>query len=139
MLFSIKHPFFIALSTLSLLCVIPPVLKAEPIKVVLEDREPEAATGFNVKKAVIGNEYMVASANPYATKAGLVMLEKGGSAVDAVIAAQLVLTLVEPQSSGIGGGTFMLHWHEQSNQQLTSFDGRETAPKSATSELFLDK
>jgi len=117
----------------------PLALNAEPNnKTVQEDREPEAATGYTTKKAVFGQEFMVASANPYATKAGLAMLEKGGSAVDAVIAAQMVLTLVEPQSSGIGGGTFILHWHEE-NKKLTSFDGRETAPQAATSDLFLDK
>lgn len=103
-----------------------------------EVREPEAATGFHQKKAVIAQEYMVIAANPYASKAGLAMLDKGGSAVDAAIAAQLVLTLVEPQSSGIGGGGFMLHWHDK-KQKLTTFDGRETAPQAATSELFLNK
>ncbi|MCP4986623.1 MAG: gamma-glutamyltransferase [Colwellia sp.] len=103
-----------------------------------EIREPEAATGFNQKKAVSAKEYMVIAANPYASKAGLSMLEKGGSAVDAAIAAQLVLSLVEPQSSGIGGGTFMLHWHDK-KQQLTTFDGRETAPHTADSDLFLDE
>lgn len=103
-----------------------------------EVREPEAATGFNQKKAVTTKDFMVVAANPYASRAGVEMLEKGGSAVDAAIAAQLVLSLVEPQSSGIGGGTFMLHW-DKKDQQLTTFDGRETAPKSATSELFLNK
>ena len=101
-----------------------------------EVREPEAATGFYAKEAVLGKEYMVASANPYASKAGFAMLEAGGSAVDAAIAVQLVLTLVEPQSSGIGGGAFMLHWHNE-DKKLTTLDGRETAPKSATSDLFL--
>ena len=103
-----------------------------------EVREPEGATGFNQKKAVAKQKYMVVAANPYAAKAGLSMLEKGGSAVDAAIAAQLVLSLVEPQSSGLGGGTFMLHW-DKTNKNLTTFDGRETAPKAATSELFLDE
>ncbi|QBG34762.1 gamma-glutamyltransferase [Litorilituus sediminis] len=101
-----------------------------------EVREPEAATGFYAKEAVLGKEYMVASANPYASQAGFAMLEAGGSAVDAAIAVQLVLTLVEPQSSGIGGGAFMLHWHN-GEKKLTTFDGRETAPKSAMSDLFL--
>ena len=103
-----------------------------------EIREPEAATGFNQNQAVSSKQYMVVAANPYASQAGLDMLEKGGSAVDAAIAAQLVLSLVEPQSSGIGGGTFMLHWHNK-EQKLTTFDGRETAPQAATSELFLDE
>jgi len=80
---------------------------------------------------------MIATANPYATKAGLEMLRKGGSAVDAAIAAQMVLTLVEPESSGIGGGAFLLVW-DASKKHLTSFDGRETAPASASPGMFLD-
>ena len=102
-----------------------------------EIREPEAATGFSQKSRVIGQQYMVVAANPYASKAGANVLAKGGSAVDAAIAIQMVLTLVEPQSSGIGGGAFMLHW-DKKNKQLTSFDGRETAPQAATSALFLN-
>jgi len=103
-----------------------------------EIREPEAATGYVDKKAVQGKKFMVAAANPYASKAGFSILQQGGSAVDAAIAVELVLTLVEPQSSGIGGGTFMLYW-DNKKQKMTSFDGRETAPAAATSELFLDK
>ena len=103
-----------------------------------ETREPEAATGLVTKKAVYGSKFMVVAANPYASKAGFNILEQGGSAVDAAIAVQLMLTLVEPQSSGIGGGTFMLHWDNQ-QKSMTTFDGRETAPAAATSELFLDK
>ncbi len=109
-----------------------------PVSPERELREPEAATGYVEKKAVYGDKYMVASANPYATKAGFAMLEQGGSAVDAAIATQLVLSLVEPQSSGIGGGTFMLYWNN-AKQELTTFDGRETAPTLATSDLFLDQ
>ncbi len=103
-----------------------------------EVREPEAATGYQAKKAVHGKEFMVVAANPYASQAGFKILEQGGSAVDAAIAMQLVLTLVEPQSSGIGGGAFMLHGDNQ-RQKMTTFDGRETAPSKATSELFLDE
>lgn len=103
-----------------------------------EDREPEAATGINVKQTVYADQAMVAAANPYASKAGLNILKQGGSAVDAAIAVQLVLTLVEPQSSGIGGGAFMLHW-DNNEKNLTTFDGRETAPALATTDMFLDK
>ena len=103
-----------------------------------EDREPEAATGREAKTAVLGKEYMVAAANPYASQAGYNILQRGGSAIDAAIAVQLVLTLVEPQSSGIGGGAFILHWDQQ-KQKLTSFDGRETAPQKVTDKLFLDQ
>jgi gamma-glutamyltranspeptidase/glutathione hydrolase len=80
---------------------------------------------------------MIATANPNATRAGLEMLRKGGSAVDAAVAAQLVLTLVEPESSGIGGGAFLLVY-DPARKQVTSFDGRETAPALATPGMFLD-
>ncbi len=81
--------------------------------------------------------YMIAAANPYAAQAGLDMLARGGSAVDAAIAAQLVLNLVEPQSSGIGGGAFMLTY-EARDGSVAAYDGRETAPAAATPALFLD-
>jgi len=103
-----------------------------------EDREPEAATGFNLKKAAVGTKFMIAAANPYAVKAGQAILAKGGSAIDAAIAVQAVLTLVEPQSSGIGGGAFIMHYDKAVNQ-LTTFDGRETAPSKANSNLFLNE
>lgn len=80
---------------------------------------------------------MVAAANPLAVEAGVGMLRAGGSALDAAIAAQLVLGLVEPQSSGIGGGAFLLHYSAEDGR-LQAFDGRETAPQAADSELFLD-
>lgn len=112
-------------------------VEAAKAKRVRETREPEAATGRTVKKGVEGSEYMVASANPYATQAGFNVLEKGGSAVDAAIAVQLVLTLVEPQSSGIGGGAFMLYWDQEAKKLLT-VDGRETAPAKASANMFLD-
>ena len=80
---------------------------------------------------------MIAAANPYAAEAGRQMLRQGGSAVDAAIATQMVLTLVEPESSGIGGGAFMLLW-DPAHKKVTSFDGRETAPASAGPDMFLD-
>lgn len=108
------------------------------VKRKVEDREPEAATGTDVKKAVFGKSHMVAAANPYASEAGFNVLNQGGSAIDAAIAVQLVLTLVEPQSSGIGGGAFILHWDKQ-NKKLVTFNGRETAPSESTPELFLNE
>ena len=81
--------------------------------------------------------HMISAANPHASEAGRQMLRQGGSAVDAAIAAQLVLTLVEPESSGIGGGAFMMLYDPKS-KTVTSFDGRETAPASATPGMFLD-
>lgn len=86
---------------------------------------------------IIAKHHMIAAANPYAAEAGRQMMREGGSAVDAAIAAQLVLTLVEPESSGIGGGDFMMVYDPRSGK-VSSFDGRETAPASATSGMFLD-
>lgn len=81
-------------------------------------------------------EWAVASANPLATEAGAQILRAGGTAVDAAVAVQAVLGLAEPQSSGLGGGAFMLHY-EAATGELTSFDGREVAPASATPDMFL--
>jgi len=81
-------------------------------------------------------EYMVAAANPHAARAGIEMLRAGGSALDAAIAVQMVLNLVEPQSSGIGGGAFLLHW-DAAARQMIAYDGRETAPAAARPDRFL--
>ena len=97
---------------------------------------PEAATGVVQKQVVQARRMMVVSADPPATEAGMAVLNAGGSAVDAAIAVQLMLNLVEPQSSGIGGGAFMLHW-DGSERQLTTLDGRETAPAAADPDYFL--
>jgi gamma-glutamyltranspeptidase/glutathione hydrolase len=97
--------------------------------------QPEAATGFVAREAVIARREMVATANPHASRAGMAMLERGGSAVDAAIAAQMVLGLVEPQSSGIGGGAFMLHLDART-RRIAAWDGRETAPAAADESLF---
>ncbi len=82
------------------------------------------------------NNRMVAAANPHAARAGLEILQRGGSAVDAAVAVQLVLNVVEPQSSGIGGGAFMLH-HDAKTGRSEAYDGRETAPAAASESLFL--
>lgn len=94
---------------------------------------PEAATGYADKAGWPAQKYMVAAANPLAVDAGYRILRRGGSAIDAAIATQLVLTLVEPQSSGIGGGAFMVHYD---GKQTQAFDGRETAPSRADEHLF---
>ena len=80
---------------------------------------------------------MVAAANPHAVEAGLEALRAGGDAIDAAIAVQSVLGLVEPQSSGLGGGAFLVYYDAQSGD-LTVYDGRETAPATATPDLFID-
>ena len=101
-----------------------------------EDIPPEAATGLRQLSGVRAERQMIASANPYASEAGLEMLRAGGSAVDAAVAIALVLTLVEPQSSGIGGGAFLLHYDAQGGR-VQSYDGREVAPASARPDMFL--
>ena len=105
-------------------CVTPP-----PVQ------QPEAASGLTAKPGWSFQRQAVAAANPLATEAGAQILRAGGSAVDAAVAVQMVLTLVEPQSSGIGGGAFLLH-HD--GRQLQAFDGRETAPAAVDEKLFLN-
>ena len=97
-------------------------------------RAPEAASGYTEKPGWSAQKFMVAAANPLATDAGYQVLKAGGSAVDAAIAVQMVLGLVEPQSSGIGGGLFLVH-HD--GKRVQTYDGRETAPAAATPELFM--
>lgn len=97
---------------------------------------PEGASGVIDKGEARAQRFMVAAANPLAVNAGYEILQKGGSAVDAAIATQLVLNLVEPQSSGIGGGAFILHFDRSANK-VRAYDGRETAPSSATPDRFL--
>ena len=97
---------------------------------------PEHPSGWVDKAPVHARHWMVAAANPLAVDAGYRVLSQGGSAVDAAIAVQLVLGLVEPQSSGIGGGGFMLV-HDARARRLLAYDGRETAPAAATPDRFL--
>ena len=98
---------------------------------------PEHASAIAERQAVKAQAFMIATANPLATEAGRDVLAAGGSAADAAIAAQMVLNLVEPQSSGIGGGGFVLYW-DAALDQLASFDGRETAPAAAMPAYWLD-
>ncbi|NMG36915.1 gamma-glutamyltransferase [Azoarcus sp. TTM-91] len=98
-------------------------------------RHPEPATAAVAKELVRAQRHMVVAAHPLAAQAGLAMLRQGGSAVDAGIAMQLVLNLVEPQSSGIGGGGFLLHWRA-ADKRLSVIDGRETAPATAREDRF---
>jgi gamma-glutamyltranspeptidase/glutathione hydrolase len=101
----------------------------------IDQANPECASGFEEKSAVIANEYMAVTNNPLATEAAYDVLKNGGNAVDAAIAAQMVLTLVEPQSSGIGGGAFLLYYNA-TTKEIVHFDGRETAPSAATGDMF---
>lgn len=97
---------------------------------------PEAASGLTEQKGGSASRFMVAAANPLAVEAGYDILKAGGNALDAALATQLVLNLVEPQSSGIGGGAFILYW-DNAAQKLFAYDGRETAPATATEDRFL--
>ncbi|MDR0245113.1 MAG: gamma-glutamyltransferase [Burkholderia sp.] len=94
---------------------------------------PELSSGWTDKPGWTSQHFMIAAANPLATQAGYDTLKAGGTAIDAAIATQMVLALVEPQSSGIGGGAFMLYFDGRTTQ---AYDGRETAPAAATDRLF---
>jgi len=96
--------------------------------------QPEGESGYTEKPGWATTRFAVAAANPLATDAGYQVLKAGGSAVDAAIAVQMVLGLVEPQSSGIGGGAFLMHFN---GRDVEAFDGRETAPLAADEKLFL--
>ncbi|TMH34852.1 MAG: gamma-glutamyltransferase, partial [Betaproteobacteria bacterium] len=97
---------------------------------------PEPATEIVPKPLVTARRFMVVAAHPLAARAGYDAIRRGGSAVDAAIATQLVLNLVEPQSSGIGGGGFLLHYAAR-EAKLEAYDGRETAPARAKPGRFL--
>jgi gamma-glutamyltranspeptidase/glutathione hydrolase len=96
---------------------------------------PEASSGTSPKEPAVGNRFMVVAAHPLAVDAGYRVLESGGAAIDAAVAMQFVLGLVEPQSSGIGGGAFILHY-SAAERRLRAYDGRETAPAAAKPERF---
>ncbi len=100
-----------------------------------DTRLPSEPISNTTKKIRATTGFAVTSAHPLATQAGYDILNAGGSAIDAAVAIQMVLTLVEPQSSSIGGGTLILH-HD--GQRVEAYDGRETAPAAATEKLFLD-
>ena len=95
---------------------------------------PEGASGWQEKPGWASTSFAVAAANPLAADAGFQVLRAGGSALDAAVAVQMVLALVEPQSSGIGGGAFLLHFDGKS---VAAWDGRETAPAAVDERLFL--
>ena len=101
---------------------------------------PEGSVHIKNKNQSVPSQskkWMISVANPYAAEAGLKILRQGGNAIDAAIAAQLVLNLVEPQSSGIGGGGFLIHL-EGKKSKISTYDGREKAPSSANPEMFIN-
>src|SRR5579862_6886208 len=125
-----KRARWSGLAALALLFAAPPAAAQVGVP------PPEPASGWTAKTLVRAAHELVVAAHPLAAQAGADVLAAGGSAIDAAIATQLVLGLVEPQSSGLGGGAFALVWDAQ-HRRLTSFDARETAPSGATSALFL--
>ena len=104
---------------------------------VLSDAARASLAAKQAGKPVVAQDWMVVAANPLAVEAGARVLRAGGSAADAMIAVQAVLGLVEPQSSGLGGGS-MLVWYDAASGEITTLDGRETAPLAARPQLFLD-
>ena len=119
---------------LALVCLLAACASAPAPFVYTAPVQPEGASGYIAKPGWATKKFAVAAAYPLATDAGLQVLRAGGSAVDAAVAVQMVLTLVEPQSSGIGGGAFMLH---STGSKVEAFDGRETAPAGADEKLFI--
>ncbi|MEQ8294023.1 MAG: gamma-glutamyltransferase [Roseovarius sp.] len=132
------------------LCLPPVALTAQQ---AADAVEPEAAGAGQVAvseqtmhaleakaagRPVEAQDWMVAAANPLAVEAGARVLEQGGTAADAMVAVQAVLGLVEPQSSGLGGGAFLV-WYDGESGEVTTLDGRETAPLAATPRLFQDE
>ena len=107
---------------------------------IFSSLDPQVQAAFKSKNAgmlVNGQTWMVVAANPHAVQAGANILDTGGTAADALVAVQTVLGLVEPQSSGMGGGAFLV-WYDAASGELTTIDGRETAPLAATPRLFQD-
>ena len=113
------------------------LLAAAPLGAQEARPAPEAPSALTVQPLVTAERQMIVTANPLASEAGLEILRAGGSAADAAIAALLVLGLVEPQSSGLGGGAFWMQFRAADGAAL-AYDGRETAPAAATPTLFLD-
>ena len=125
------RPLLLALAAALAACATPP---APPALTYSIPALPEGASGYVDKPGWAVQRFAVAAANPLATDAGYQVLKAGGNALDAAVAVQMVLALVEPQSSGIGGGAFLMHWD---GRQVRAWDGRETAPAAADERLFL--
>ena len=101
------------------------------------DQQPEGSTGRRMVELAEAEQFMVVAAHPLASQAGVEILRQGGTAIDAAVAIQAMLTLVEPQSSGIGGGAFLLHYSNMFGR-LEALDGREAAPAAVTPNLFVE-
>lgn len=129
-----QHRMFIGALAVSIGIAIGPPAWAQEAS---ETLAPESGSGREARTIATAERQMVAAAHPLAAEAGLEVLRQGGSAADALVTVQTVLGLVEPQSSGIGGGAFLV-WYDAETSEITTFDGRETAPMAASPELFLD-
>ena len=105
---------------------------------VADGYAPEIATGVSTKAMVTADRFMITAANPHAAQAGHDVLLRGGNAIDAMVATQFMLGLVEPQSSGLGGGAFLVYYDAE-DDHVTTYDGRETAPMAAKPTLFQDE
>lgn len=127
-IFRIK-PVILILTVLLVACSTRPVRLNYTIPV-----QPESSSGYTEKSGWQTSAFAVTAANPLATDAGYQILKAGGGALDAAVSMQMVLTLVEPQSSGIGGGAFLMYFDGES---VEAYDGRETAPAAASEDLFL--
>ena len=131
---SIKSIFMTAflVSAVCIFCILPSIAQD-----VADNVAPEFSSGVSKKSLVKAGRHMVSTANPHASKTGMEILKRGGNAIDAMVAIQTVLGLVEPQSSGLGGGAFLVYFDAE-REKLTTYDGRETAPAKATPDMFLD-
>lgn len=116
---------------LLLACLLPAALVAGCAPVA------RPAAGIATPATAVAPRGFVVAANPLAAEAGMAVLRRGGSAADAAVAVQAMLSLVEPQSSGVGGGAF-LTWYDGATRKVSVFDGREVAPAGATPDMFLD-
>jgi gamma-glutamyltranspeptidase/glutathione hydrolase len=136
-MFTAPRPSLLA-CTIALFAALALRLPLHPTPALAQDRAaaPEAATGSRRVELGTAKSFMISAANSTAVEAGLDLLRAGGNAADAAVAVQLVLNLVEPQSSGLGGGAFILHW-DAASRSLESYDGRETAPAAASPDRFL--
>lgn len=138
---SVSSPLARLTSTLALPAVVAAMVATAPLGAVDALARPLPAKTVPAKPAIrlqsgTGAHAMVAAANPLAVAAGMRVLKAGGSAVDAAVAMQAVLGLVEPQSSGLGGGSFMV-FYDAKTHKVTAYDGRETAPAGASPRQFL--
>lgn len=128
--------FALAAGLIAALCALPAAARLTQNDTRHEDIAPEVGSGYQAREQVQATRHMAVAAHPLASEAGRAILRQGGSALDAAIAMQMVLNLVEPQSSGIGGGAFMMHYAAD-GKRLQAYDGRETAPAAAQSGRFM--